>query len=346
MSIVYTDSQNYTDIANAIRGKNGSSDTYKPDEMAAAITAIPSGGTTINNQDKTVTPTESTQIITKDNNTYTGLGTVTVNPIPSQYKDTSDATATASDIWFGKTAYNSSGLITGTSALTLGTIRPDAELIQTYTYDKLINEDEEITIPAYTTTATTLKASVNLSPTISLDYANYNYYVLERFLTIPIYNDTVKDTKAKGRTEYCATSQLYEVAEIPANNFIALVDGTTKYTSRTLTCTVQAFTRLLYWSSATAVTPYSTSAYGTYQAVTAPSVSSGVMTVKSPGLGIRGHTTYFTSTFMNGLSDIRYQYVIEVYRAPKNNLNLNGWGSFQNLQKVIDCVNTTNHNLV
>lgn len=33
-----------TDIANAIRGKNGSSDTYKPSEMPAAITAIPSGG--------------------------------------------------------------------------------------------------------------------------------------------------------------------------------------------------------------------------------------------------------------------------------------------------------------
>ena len=33
-----------TDIADAIRGKNGSQDTYKPSEMPAAITAIPSGG--------------------------------------------------------------------------------------------------------------------------------------------------------------------------------------------------------------------------------------------------------------------------------------------------------------
>ena len=305
MSIVYTDSQNYTDIANAIRNKKGGSDTYKPDEMAAAINSIATA-------------------------------------------DTSDATATAGDIKSGKTAYVATGKVTGTlnTNLTLGTLRPDAELIKTYTYDKLINNDEEITIPAYTTTATTLLASVNLSPTISLDYANYNYYILERFLTIPIYKDSVKNTKAKGRVEYCATSQIYEVAEIPANNFIALVDGTTKYTSRTLTNTAQAFTRLLYWSSATAVTPYSTAAYGTYQTVTAPAVSSGVLTLKSPAFGIRGHTTYFTSTFMNGLSDIRYQYVIEVYRAPKNNLNLNGWGSFQNLQKVVDCVNTTNHKLV
>lgn len=39
-----TDTSNYSDIADAIRDKNGSSDTYKPSEMAAAITAIPSGG--------------------------------------------------------------------------------------------------------------------------------------------------------------------------------------------------------------------------------------------------------------------------------------------------------------
>ena len=31
-------------IADAIREKNGSSDTYKPGEMASAILAIPTGG--------------------------------------------------------------------------------------------------------------------------------------------------------------------------------------------------------------------------------------------------------------------------------------------------------------
>ena len=41
-------------------------------------------GTVINNQDKTVTPTKSQQSIAADNG-YTGLGTVTVNPIPSEY---------------------------------------------------------------------------------------------------------------------------------------------------------------------------------------------------------------------------------------------------------------------
>ena len=44
MSLVTIDDSYFTDIANAIRGKNGSTDTYKPNEMAAAISALSSGG--------------------------------------------------------------------------------------------------------------------------------------------------------------------------------------------------------------------------------------------------------------------------------------------------------------
>lgn len=40
MSKVYTDPQNYTNIAEAIRDMNGTEETYKPAEMPAAIRAI------------------------------------------------------------------------------------------------------------------------------------------------------------------------------------------------------------------------------------------------------------------------------------------------------------------
>ena len=39
-----TDSRHYTDIAAAIRSKNGEESTYKPSEMAAAILALVAGG--------------------------------------------------------------------------------------------------------------------------------------------------------------------------------------------------------------------------------------------------------------------------------------------------------------
>ena len=44
MAIVTIDDTNLTNIAGAIREKNGTQDTYKPSEMAAAISAIQAGG--------------------------------------------------------------------------------------------------------------------------------------------------------------------------------------------------------------------------------------------------------------------------------------------------------------
>ena len=41
VTTVLTNNQNYSDIANAIRSKNGSSNVYKPDQMATAISALP-----------------------------------------------------------------------------------------------------------------------------------------------------------------------------------------------------------------------------------------------------------------------------------------------------------------
>ena len=40
MAHVYTEEQNYVDIANAIREKNGTDNTYAPSEMADAIKDI------------------------------------------------------------------------------------------------------------------------------------------------------------------------------------------------------------------------------------------------------------------------------------------------------------------
>ena len=100
-STVATNDKNYYDIADAIREKSGSESLYKPREMAAAILAIPTGGT-VNNQSKSVTPSESQQSVTYDSG-YTGLETVTVGAISGTYvgsqvprNDSSDIESSAS----------------------------------------------------------------------------------------------------------------------------------------------------------------------------------------------------------------------------------------------------------
>ena len=68
------------------------------------------------------TPTTSTQIVHTVGKT---MGDdITINPIPGNYSDTSDATATAADIRVGKSAYINGGKVNG--ALVDVTITQDA----------------------------------------------------------------------------------------------------------------------------------------------------------------------------------------------------------------------------
>ena len=69
-------------------------------------------------QDKTVTPTASTQTISADTN-HVGLGTVTV----LAGLDTSDATATSTSLLSGETAYVNGQRITGTIPTYSGSLR-------------------------------------------------------------------------------------------------------------------------------------------------------------------------------------------------------------------------------
>ena len=222
-------------------------------------------------------------------------------------------------------------------------MRPDAEKIATYTYDKWAVEDEGITLPAYSTSAQTIIASANLSPTLSLSFNDYDYFVVQRHLCYPTYSIT---TKAKGRVEYYFASYCYEAAAIPGGTYVALVNGTTKITGNSIITASTTGARLFYWTSGSAVALYSSTSTGLYMTPVAPTISSSVMTMKSPTCAMKCSGTYFSSTYANAMTDIRFQYVIEVYRAPKGHLNVDGFALQQNEEIIAEGINSETHTLI
>ena len=198
--------------------------------------------------------------------------------------------------------------------------RGDAERIQRWETDELLVQDSVAARPTYSTSAKTILTGATLSPTIATDHANYNYYILMRGLAIPIYDNAV----AKGRTDYDLSCYNYELNTQPANTIYS-VSGTKSYTSRhTIVQSLGSVGRTIYWSSATAIAVLTNITYGFYITSQAPTYSNSAITVKAPSYGCRGHTTYCTSANWTHMTDIRFQWVIDVYRAPKNAAS-DGW---------------------
>ena len=228
----------------------------------------------------------------------------------------------------------------------MGIIRPDAEMIQEWTYDKLIVDDEEKTIPAYTTNTATLLAASNLSPTVTTDRDNYDYFVVLRGLAYPIYASGT--TMASAFPEYSLNAFFYEMLYTPIGAMKAL-NGVVSNSARLCNVTAMGnMGRLMYWTSASDVALNASSTYGAYVNGQSPSVSTNAtrttLTVKTPQLNMRGHATYMSSAAWAAVEDVRYQWVQQLWRVARGN-GTNGWTSNSNMQHNIDCTNSSTHKL-
>ena len=222
-------------------------------------------------------------------------------------------------------------------------LRPDAEKVQTTTWDRMVVQDLDLTIPSYSTSEKVLMNSTALN-TYTVDLNNYDYYIILRTLSIPTYNIT---TKGKGRQEYAFSSYIYELVKIPSNTISAISDPTKLYTSTSNTTffASQAINRDVYYSSGTALSFYTAVTYALAITISAPTLSGNTLTINSGKVAIRGSTTYLTSTYFNAITDARVQLVADIYRAPKNNSNIDGWSAIQNIMHIIECAQSSSHTL-
>lgn len=264
----------------------------------------------VSNHAVTVTPsvTNTTGYITGSTKTGTAVSVSASELVSGSQTITSNQTVDVTNL--AEVVVNVSG---GGGSPKKFVMRPDAELVQTYSEDYLAVADKGKTLPSYSTSSQVVVASANLSPTISIDVANYDYFVTMRGLAIPQYNTK---TKQKGRCDYTATSYAYELLVTPPND-AHTIDGTKSYSSRgaAVVANGSAF-RELYWTSATAIGIGNSTPFGVYAMGTTPTISGSTLTIKSPACAIRGHTTYMTSGAWSTMKDIRYQWIIDVWKAP------------------------------
>ena len=122
------------------------------------------GTVSISTETKTVTPTTAQQTVNPTEGKV--LSAVTVNAIPAQYVDTSDATATAAQILDGATAYAAGKLVEGTmpnngaASKALDAVTPSYTIPAGYH-----NGEGTVSVSLETKSATPTKSAQTISPT-------------------------------------------------------------------------------------------------------------------------------------------------------------------------------------
>ena len=77
-----------------------------------------------------------------------------------------------------------------------------------------------------------------------------------------------------------------------------------------------------------------------------PSYVSGKIQINSPNFTMRAQANIFDKVFYEALTDIRFQYVYELWRVPIGSLQYDGWSNQQLIDKALDCLYSTSHKLL
>lgn len=171
--------------------------------VTGTYTGSGSGGTTINNQNKTVNPSTSQQIITADSG-YTGLGTVTVNAMTT-------GTVTSPSTISGTTATVS----TGTNTLTL---------------TKTVSVTPNVTTAGYINSGTAGNASVSLTASVTTKAATtYNVSTSNQTIAAGTYLTGAQTIRAVTHTATAAkiaAGQTITIGDAGSATRIANLTGT------------------------------------------------------------------------------------------------------------------------
>lgn len=145
--------------------KEGETVTLEPGYYSGGSVAGVSGGGNYILQEKTVTPTKKATTITSDAGYY-GLSQVVVNPIPSNFNDTSDVTAAAGDVLLGKVIVLADGTVKAGTMPDNGAVNKtlDANTVQYVIAAGYHNGTGKVTITLETKTVTPTKAQQVITP--------------------------------------------------------------------------------------------------------------------------------------------------------------------------------------
>lgn len=221
-------------------------------------------------------------------------------------------------------------------------LRPDAELVQSWTYDKRIVADEGVTLPAYTTANQTLKATEQLDE-ITADVDDYRYFLTLRTLAIPEYSNS---DAGRGRFEWSCMVGAYEFVFTPMADLKPLIPGEYRVSTNSAAVQGNVSYRGIYFASTTSLSIYATTTYGIWTPSTAPTYVSGKMRINSPSFTMRGQPNILDEPYWNAITDIRFQYVYELWKVPLGSLQYDGWQNQQSVDKALDCLYSPSHKLL